>query len=126
MNIDLFPTILDIADIPLPTDRIIDGRDLFPIMTGNATEEPLHNVLYFINGKKVTAVRQENDKYMIRAGADNAAFWMVKQGPFLFDLTIDPSESYSLIDRTPEKAAELDALIQEMQNSLTDNLRGWK
>jgi len=125
MNIDLFPTILDIADIPLPTDRIIDGRDLFPIMTGNTLDEPLHDVLYFINGKKVTAVRQENDKYMIRSGADNAYYWMIKQGPFLFDLTIYPSESYNLIDRAPKKAAELDALIQDMQNSLTDNLRGW-
>ena len=29
---DLFPTISKLVDIPLPTDRIIDGIDMSPIL----------------------------------------------------------------------------------------------
>ena len=29
---DLFPTISKLADIPLPSDRIIDGVDMSPIL----------------------------------------------------------------------------------------------
>ena len=38
MNIDFFPTFLNIAGIPLPTDREIDGLDMLPIMKGEVTE----------------------------------------------------------------------------------------
>jgi len=30
--VDLFPTISKLADIPIPTDRIIDGVDMSPIL----------------------------------------------------------------------------------------------
>jgi len=33
--VDLFPTILKLADAPLPTDRVIDGVDMSPILFEN-------------------------------------------------------------------------------------------
>jgi len=32
MNIDFLPTILGLAGIELPDDRIIDGRDIMPLL----------------------------------------------------------------------------------------------
>ena len=31
-TVDLFPTISRLVDIPIPTDRIIDGVDMSPIL----------------------------------------------------------------------------------------------
>ena len=32
---DLFPTFLKLADVPIPTDRVIDGVDMSPILFEN-------------------------------------------------------------------------------------------
>ena len=46
-TVDLFPTISKLADIPLPTDRIIDGVDMAPILFEDKTVRNLyaHNYL---------------------------------------------------------------------------------
>lgn len=38
---DIFPTVLDIADIPLPKDRTIDGVSLVPLFDGKPIERPI-------------------------------------------------------------------------------------
>ena len=38
---DIFPTVLDILDIPLPTDRTIDGVSMMPAFSGNQLERPV-------------------------------------------------------------------------------------
>ncbi len=57
--------------------------------------------------------------------ADNAAFWPLGQGPFLFDLESDPNESYSLVESQPELAAQLAAMLEANDAQMAANLRGW-
>ena len=64
-------------------------------------------------------------KYYRRYLTDNAAFWPLKQGPFLFNLDIDPNESYSLVESQPELAAELTAKLDRFEEEIKSNLRGW-
>jgi hypothetical protein len=75
--------------------------------------------------RKLVAVRRERWKYYRRALTDNAAFWPLRQGPFLFDLERDPNESYSLIESEPARAAELAALLDAFDAQMAANLRGW-
>jgi hypothetical protein len=49
----------------------------------------------------------------------------MKQGPFLFNLDIDPNESYSLVESRPELAAELAAMMDTFDAEMRSNLRGW-
>ena len=40
MAIDLFPTLLRVAGIAPPGDRVIDGTDLSPMLRGEGISEP--------------------------------------------------------------------------------------
>jgi arylsulfatase A len=123
MNIDLFPTCLGLAGVPLPQDRIVDGQDLLPMLTGGAPSP--HETLLFYVTRTLVAVRQGQWKYYPRLTTDNAAYWPLRQGPFLFDLETDPNESYSLIESEPARAAEMAALLEAREAEVAENLRGW-
>ncbi len=123
MNFDLFPTCLQLAGVPLPTDRIIDGEDILPVLTGMSPSP--HDTLYFYDTRTLLAVRRQQWKYHRRFRTDNAGYWPLQQGPFLFDLKADPNESYSLIESRPETAAELASMLDAWDARMEANLRGW-
>jgi arylsulfatase A len=123
MNFDLFATCLQLAGAPLPTDRIIDGRDIMPLLAGQSVSP--HDTLLFYDTRTLVALRHEQWKYHRRFRTDNAGYWPLLQGPFLFDIEIDPNESYSLVESEPEIAAELNAMLEARQAEMEVNLRGW-
>jgi uncharacterized sulfatase len=123
MNFDLFATYLKLAGVPPPQDRIIDGKDILPVLKGEASSP--HDALFYYDTRTPVAVRRGRWKYYRRAVTDNAAFWPLQQGPFLFDLELDPNESYSLIESEPERAAELSAMLEAFDAEMAANLRGW-
>jgi arylsulfatase A len=123
VNFDLFATCLSLAGASPPADRIIDGKDLLPLLQGNGAAP--HDTFYYYDTRKLVAVRNQHWKYMRRYTMDNAAFWPLKQGPFLFDLATDPNESYSLIDSQPERAASLSSRLDSFEKAMQANLRGW-
>ena len=123
MNFDLFVTCLQLAGIPLPQDRIIDGKDILPVLKGEAPSP--HDTFYYYDTRTLVAVRYQHWKYHRRFRTDNAGFWPLQQGPFLFDLDTDPNESYSLIEDQPERAAQLAAMLDAFETEVGKNLRGW-
>ena len=124
MNIDIFPTFLNLVGVPLPQDRIIDGTDFLPLLKGEITST--HETLFFYNVRTLVAVRHGPWKYYRRTTTENAAYWPLKQGPFLFNLELDPNESYDLFESEPVLAAELAAMLDAFENEVANNLRGWR
>ena len=126
MNIDLFPTFLKAAGIPLPEDRIVDGVDLSPILKGElhpTSERPL----FFPRGSGFVGVRGPgNFKYVGRHRSENSAYWVANHGPFLFDLEHDPTESYDVSERLARVRAELAGALDEMNRQREENPRGWR
>jgi arylsulfatase A len=123
INFDILPTCMSAAGVPLPNDRIIDGRDLLPIFQGETT--PPHNTFYYFDGPNLVAVQHEGWKYHRRNISDNGGYPTFFHGPFLFNLNNDPSESYSLIESEPKIAEELRAKLDEFDREIDDNVRGW-
>ena len=41
---DLFATALAVAGVPPPRDRVIDGKDLRPLFSGD--DRPVHDVIF--------------------------------------------------------------------------------
>ncbi|UCE00721.1 MAG: sulfatase [Chloroflexota bacterium] len=123
INFDIFPTCLSCAGVPLPQDRIIDGRDLLPILKGEVSS--LHERFFYYDGPILVAVRYQNWKYQRRHMSDNGGYPLFSHGPFLFDLERDPSESYNLIETYPDVARNLTNMLDEWEAELKVNLRGW-
>jgi arylsulfatase A len=123
VNFDLFPTMLSLAGAALPQDRIIDGKDILPILKDELSSA--HDTFFYYDTRNVVAVRYQHWKFVQRHLTDIAAYWPLKQGPFLFDLDNDPNESYNLIDTEPELAGQLSAMLETFRLDMQANLRGW-
>ncbi len=50
---------------------------------------------------------------------------MKARGPWLFDLELDPDESYDVSGKHPEVTARLRRLLEQHRQGLGDNPRGW-
>lgn len=123
-GVDIYSTVLSYAGLAEPTDRIIDGIDMWSYLTG---ETPSPRTSLFLNKDKSTfAVIDGNFKYLERSGSENGNYWMLQQGPFLYNLDADPEEAYDVTTHFPEKAAELAEKVAEFKAELKKNIRGWK
>lgn len=98
-TMDVYTTFATLAGAKLPTDRIIDGKDITNVLLKNG-ESP-HENLFFWNHAK-----QDYEVFAIRHGAFKVHYWTVNssQGeapvqhtpPLLFNVEHDPSEKYAL------------------------------
>ncbi len=138
MNIDFFPTSLALAGVEPPQDRMIDGRNILGLMTGEEQKTP-HEAFYFYHVEELEAIRSGKWKYIRnihhyvwplpvdketklagRMGKGRLGRW-----PLLYDLEIDPHESYNLIDHYPEVGRSLRGRMEQWEQGLARNLRGW-
>jgi arylsulfatase A-like enzyme len=83
---DLFATALRIAQVAAPSDRIIDGRDIFPLFTSDVASP--HEAILGYLGAQVATVRDARWKLHVlpprdaRAGQRaGAATWVDPRGP---------------------------------------------
>ena len=107
MNIDILPTLADVAgirDVPLP----LDGRSLLGILQGS--EDPLHEHLLYFAAEDIVAIRDSQWKLVTHAWFRSSFVAFEKldrldgfRDPYvmLFDMSGDPGERYSLADRQP-------------------------
>ena len=123
VNFDLFVTCLQLAGVSLPQDRIIDGGDILPLLKGVGPSP--HDRFFYYDVRTPTAVRYQRWKYVRHSLIDIGTYWPSQQGPFLFDLIMDPNESYSLLEEQPDRAAELSAMLAAFERDMKVNLRGW-
>lgn len=65
-SIDIFPTILGAAGAELPQDRVIDGRDLLPLLADRTGESP-HEAIYAQGGEELRMIRSGRWKLHVRA-----------------------------------------------------------
>ena len=133
MNLDWFPTCLALAGLQLPGDRIIDGKDISSLLSGQASQTP-HECIYFYHNTSLEALRVGKWKYI---RAMNTFVWPVPldkkwasagslEGPWLFDMENDPQESYNLKTNYPEVVKRLDGLYVQWQQAMQANPGGWK
>jgi len=128
MGIDVFPTVLGLAGIEPPGDRIIDGRDLMPLLRDGAPSP--HEALYFYWASTLGAVRSGSWKYQIRRPlsvgyAPVPVGVKIPMGPWLFDLEGDGNESYDVSERHPEIRDRLAQLIAQRQEADGVDPRGF-
>ncbi len=151
MNIDFFPTFLRLAGLTLPTDRVIDGKDMLGLLTGEQDASP-HEALFFIHHNEVEGVRAGAWKYFryvnsyvypvpmdkphTFVGGVAGGYEYQPEGsdesvpslgsfPLLYNMATDPGENYNLIKRYPDKGRELLRRIESFEAAFAANPRGW-
>ena len=121
MNIDVFPTLLGWAGLPLPDDRFIDGADLAPLLAGDAAEA--HDLLFYFPPLSTdglpAAVRDADYKYLLETGVMN------RSRPHLSDLRRD-REAHDLRHLHRDRAERLASALAEKRAEFETNQRGWR
>lgn len=122
--IDMLPTFCTIADVDIPTDRVIDGKNILPYMENRKVVEPIHD-FFVIEG---VCIRYGDWKLFVKKQdpGGNKKKWGgrtgVKAGA-LFNLKNDIEEQHDVSSQFPEKAQQLKQRMDAFMSKLEKNKR---
>ena len=132
MTIDLLPTLTTLAGVPVPGGRVIDGRDMWPLMANPGAAGEPHQALYFFWGTELHAVRSGRWKLHLPhpyqsleyAGKDGAPGKYLRKeiDLSLFDLEADAGETTNVAERNPEVVKALLDHAESAREDLGDSL----
>lgn len=132
-GMDLLPTLTRLAGGDVPDDRVIDGKDISPLLTGKPNVKSPHEAIYYLRGRGIQGIRVGDWKYHItteklpkekkskRQPVSEKTGKVVVET--LCNLGDDIGEQRNLIDDHPELAARLKQQMAEFDNELRKNLR---
>lgn len=116
-TMDLFSTSLALAGADQPTDRIIDGVDLTPVLRGNA--DSVRDAIFYYRSEDLFAVRKGPWKaHFITQSAYVGDQPVSHNQPQLYNLEIDPSERFNVASDHPEVLEKIMNLVREHEKKL--------
>ena len=117
-TMDLLPTFASIVGAPLPSDRVIDGKNILPCLTKQASTP--HEAFFYSFGKELRAVRAGKWKYETKKMTAPQSDPL--QGT-LYNLETDIAESKNVIKQFPEIAKKLANLAIQHDLDMNQNNR---
>lgn len=106
---DLHPTFAKMAGQTMPTDRVIDGKDIAPLLLGEEDATTPHDRFFYQQGGELTAVRSGN--------------WKLFTKGELYNLETDIAETTNVAQSNPEIVRKLNAMLEEFQANIAANSR---
>ena len=121
-TIDVLPTFAKLAGADAPKDRIIDGRDIMPLMSGTKGAKSPHEAFYFYQMDQLQAVR--SGQWKLELGLKSRKRnWGKPEGTTtmkLFDLSSDIHEDKDVSAANPEIVKRMLALAEKARVDLGD------
>lgn len=100
-TLDLLPTLVRLAGGTPPTDRVLDGMDISPVLLGKGTSP--RETMFYYRGTRLYAVRHGAYKaHFITQPAYKPGKPEEHDPPLLYDLEKDPSERFDVAAEHPE------------------------
>jgi len=135
-NMDLFTTLAQMAGAEIPRDRVIDGRDILPLLTGVPGARSPHEAFYTYMGGQLQSVRAEKwklhlpmEKPLLQLGMGKLGYSVSKRESRMFgdpvparlyDLESDIGEKQEIAAQHPEVVARLLALADKARRDIGD------
>jgi arylsulfatase A-like enzyme len=101
---DLFSTFAAAAGVEIPKDRVIDGKDLLPLLKGEPGAKSAHAAFFGVQKKQIQSVREGPWK-------------LVASGSELYNLDDDLAEKTNVASKHPEIVERLKTRIEKAQQS---------
>ena len=106
---DLLPTFAKLAGTQPPSDRVIDGKNIVPLLLGKEGAESPHEAFYYYQKETLEAIRAGDWKLYVA---------MENKPARLFDVRTDPGEKQNLAAEHPDVVARLEKLAEQARQDL--------
>jgi len=115
-SIDFLPTLANLAGAQVPSDRIIDGKDLGGLILGSSEGSTPREEFFYYNGGDLEAVRAGRWKLHVAKRREEILE--------LYDLESDIGESHNVAAEHPEIVEGLQARLARCREDLGDDRTG--
>ena len=133
-GMDLLPTLTRLAGGSVPEDRILDGKDIWPLLAGQPDAKSPHEAIFYLRGRGVPAIRVGDWKYRTatdkppkgaRSKRQNAGDRRTQKVSVetLYNLADDLGEQTNLIAEHPEIAERLRERRKAFEADLRKHVR---
>lgn len=118
-GMDMLPTFAHLGGGRVPSDRIIDGKNMWPLLSGQAGAKSQYEALYIYNDfEELNAVRSGKWKLHLHPHPRFSDPGM--KGPLLYDLDADPGESKDVAASHPDVVRRLMSYAERAREDLGD------
>ncbi len=121
-TIDFLPTIMGITGGKVPSDRIIDGKNILPLLKNSKTNKSPHDAFYYYREAGVLEAIREGDWKLRKAvpeDEEDAEFAVVE----LYNLKKDISEKNNLAKQYPNIVSRLSERMIVFDKKMKKNAR---
>lgn len=110
-TMDLLPTFASLSGGKVPDDRIIDGKDISPLLFGHSDAKTPYEAFFYHSKETLQAVR--------------AGKWKLHTNGELFNLDTDIGEKMDVSNQNPQVVTRLEKYLEQCRNDLEnpDNCR---
>ena len=112
-HVDLFPTILEMCNVPMPQTLRQDGRSLAPLLRGEATGWPDRMIF--------THQNRLGETHMTPGSVRTQQYRLVNRGKEyeLYDMVTDPGQKQDIADQYPEVTKRLASAYEDWYRDVT-------
>jgi arylsulfatase A-like enzyme len=121
-TMDLLPTLARLAGTKPPTDRIIDGKNIWPLLSAQNNAKSPHEAFYYYQMDQLQAVRSRNWKLHLPLKPKKRNWGSPEpESPLqLYDLKTDIAESNNIAEKHPDVVKQLTAYAEKARQDLGD------
>lgn len=119
-SMDLFPTFARLSGARMPTDRIIDGNDIRPLLSGVKGAKTPHEAFFYYRGYNLEAVRSGKWKLILERSQRRKNQPARKIPEALYDLRADIGETKDVSAEHPQVVQRLNELAERCREDIGD------
>ncbi len=110
-SMDLLPTFAKLAGAKVPSDRVIDGKDIWPVLSGDAKTP--HKMFFYHRANRLAAVR--SGEWKLHADKGKATQ--------LYNLNTDIGEKHNVLKENPRIEKRLMGHLTDFAKDIAENSR---